>query len=218
MMGQMLEVKVDKTGLDKLIKQNDAQMVSRAANSALSSVGYKMQQEIKRLGSTGVGQLGWKPLSGYTGRLSLTRTRGGQRRLLQRYKNEARNYYEKDGQRYTRMWTSTRRNPMGRLASAIRYHVDKSLKTVTTGFIKGRSAQLEVLARKQAEGYQVTISPRMRRMFWGLHLPLTAGKATLVVPPRPWVGRVWNMRKAEMLGFVREKFVANIERYKAEGK
>jgi hypothetical protein len=238
----MIEVKI--TGIDELKKLAVTQpaLYKRAAKSAMSTVGMEftaIAKQLGRYGSTGGGPmpLGWPILSGYTGALQRAKAPGRYKdkatgqwtypknkfmQARQRYKNRARNYYTDDqGSRQHRMWLTAsrtgglRRMPFGRLINALRYKVLAEQGLMRMGFIPEMGAQVEALARKASMGFSTPMTSRMRRFFFALHLPLQAGKSSLVVPPRPYIGRVWNRYEAKMMALFKVKFYANLERYKS---
>lgn len=210
----MFEIKIDSSEI-KALAGRFPQWVKRATKSALSSTGYFLKQEIRRQGIMGIGMLGWRPLSPYTGTLGRAHGKDGTRKQLSRYKRDKRNYLQNEsGQRMHKVWKSTRRAPMGKLTGAVRYKVFLSQGVVRIGFLDSKMARL---ARIQAKGFTTTISARMRRLFFALHLPLVAGSSQIVTPPRPWVGKVAEQKKQAAIEHFRQKFVANISRYRSGG-
>jgi hypothetical protein len=205
--------------IEKLKKAYSPAQVKRAANSAMASVGFAFKREVQAAGRANA--LGWPQLSGYTGTLNRSHGRMGFRTALVRYKRSQRNYMQgESGQQLHKMWISNRRAPMTRLLAGVRYQVNKQTSGLQMGFVeggKGGSQRLQQLARFQAVGYKTKITARMRRLFFALHLPLMSGKTELTTPPRPLIGPIWRRHEVAMKQLFKDKFFANLERYKAGG-
>lgn len=185
-------------------------LFARARRSALRSVGWELQQELKRAGSMGVSELGWPPLHPHSGTLSLAGRRAarGQRIKTVRGRGKKRERL--------RHIESMRRNPMGRLVNAVRYRTDGEGTAVEIGFFR-EEGNLFRLARMQARGFRTPVTERMRRFFFAVGFPVSRGLTAVETPPRPWIQKVFERQKASIPRRFEERFFAALTRYR-EGR
>jgi hypothetical protein len=100
--------------------------------------------------------------------------------------------------------------PMRKLANAVRYAYDKTIKTVTIGFLDQKKRGM---AKKQAEGFKISVTTRMRRMLFAAGFPLAKGTTELTVPPRPIVAPIFAREQKNIVQNIRLKILDNIKRY-----
>lgn len=191
----------------------------RAALSAMSSLGWHLQQAVKTAGRYGLSApLNWPELNPHTGVIAMAKRRvGGLKMTRMTYRWKDPDHPEKGRKRVIeriRSRISPRRTPMSRLVNAVRYVVYRDSMRVVIGFLAPGG---EALARKQAQGFTVQVTPRMRRFLFGIGFPLAADTAVLTVPPRPLVGPVYRAMRPELGPMFSRKFFANLERYRAGG-
>lgn len=222
----MFTVKIE--GLDQLRRIGDKypELFKRALSSAASTVGMTFRKIAMDEGYRGRSVLGWAPRSTYASTLSKAKpgVRASNKAFKvarQRYKRIARNYWvDAEGKRMHKIWGSTAINPYGRLINALRYKKDyrklSGVGLLRMGFLR-ELRTVESLAMMAAKGGTISITPRMRRFFFALHLPLKAGRTTMTVPARPYIGRVWARHQAQMMALFRQKFYMNLDRYRAGG-
>lgn len=204
----MLDVQIETEGLSEATKAvlELPGLFARARASALKSLGYHIQQDLKMEAKRAVngGYLRWDPLNPHTGILARTKDRFGRKRGLG-YKRTRRN-----GQVISR--TSTRREPFSRLSNAIRYKVDAEEDFVEIGFLNPKP-HFFVWLKKHARGYTVPVTPRMRKKFFALGFPLKKETTQLQVPARPWVSPVEAAWSSKVLPFFEKKFWDSYNRY-----
>jgi len=203
----MLDVQLQVEGLSELTKAvlELPGLFARARASALKSIGWELQQELRRAGQLGVQQLGWSPLNPHTGILS----RGSKGAMQGRWMKMTRGRGRKKERIEHR---ESGGNPMGRLVNAVRYEVDTDENLVMIGFLRNEG-NLFRLARLQAEGFETRITPRMRKFFFALGAPLKKETTVLKTPARPWVSQVYARERARIPGRFEEKFWAAMQRY-----
>ena len=211
------------TGMDSFLMhlKRFPDLHERATKSALSSTGYMFMKTAKETGKAGISMLGWIPRSPYTGTLAGTNTgrKGAQSgiysRKRERYKKRGKNYRsDETGKRMHEMWLSDKLDPYGKLVNAIRYAPDSGTMSVVLGFVRQKeSAKITNIARAIAEGRTIAFSPKMRRMFWALHLPIPKGKSQTTYPGRPLVGKVFAAQRDALTRHFCAKYSENLNRY-----
>lgn len=178
-------------------------MFARARRSALSSLGYHIRMDLIR-----------EPveprLSPYTGTLARRHGPQGSTRHVDhlthpRYKTGTRKGLIK-------VRRSTRSMPFARLKNMVRYQIDDSAGEVSVGLLKSTGLFADLM-EQHAKGFQIAVTPKMRRMFFALGLPLASGTKTLSVPGRQWIDKVrdrWTHRAGP---FFEERFASALFRY-----
>ncbi len=170
-----------------------------AKKRALSSIGYHVQQALK------VAKI--EPeLNPHTGVLARTRDRWGRRRWV-KYSRRRYKSGPKKGLVIPRL--SKRKEPFSRLKNAIRYEVDAEDNFVAIGLLS--ASRFYSIMRKQTTGFTIPVTPRMRRMMFGVGFPLKRGTTHLRVPARPLFEKVWAQKKAEVIPLFEKKFYQHIE-------
>jgi hypothetical protein len=206
----MLEVVVDTENLSQATRAvlELPGLFARARASALKSLGWTLQQELKNEArkATKGGYLKWEPLHPHTG--VLNRANRSKERLS--WKRTRFTSGARKGQVIPRL--SAMREPLGRMRSSIRYKVDVEDDFVEVGFIDPQDKYYKWV-RKQAQGYTVPVTRRMRKKFFALGFPLAKGTTQLKVPGRPWVSRVEDEWRGKMIPFFEEKFWSSYNRY-----
>lgn len=196
-------------------------LIERAANSALSSIGFHLKREAKE--AIRRNTLGWKDLAYTT-------------RVLQNI-SPARN--KKD--RVPPNTNGARRKAWGALGDLVVYTVDKAQQVMTFGFqtgtfgkktrrwtrsdgtvkkkrvanVVGENAMK--LARKVTDGSSIRITPKMQRFLAGLGFGRKVG-SVIDVPGRPLVEPVFRRNEASLRSRFREKFGERMAKYLAELK
>lgn len=189
------------------------QFADRAISSALRSEGSRMQKliklEIRRGGPNGQR---WPTLSphAYPIRLAKERYREIQASRHKGVKiGKGREFVMRiHGGKHHEM--SSGQFPLQKLAGAIRYAYDAAIKTATIGPLQ---SSWRHLFKQVATGYQVPVTPRMRKLLFAVGMPLTKETTVLNVPPRPVVGPVFQTEKQRIIANIQQKSIRNIYRY-----
>lgn len=183
-------------------------LFARARASALKSLGWTLQQELKNEArkATKGGYLKWEELNPHTGVLNrANRSKTGISWKRTRFTSGSRK-----GQVIPRL--SAQREPLARLRSSIRYKVDVEDDFVEVGFINPQDKYYKWV-RKQAQGFTVPVTARMRKKFFALGFPIAKGTTQIKVPGRPWVSRVKDKWRGKITPFFETKFWASYNRY-----
>lgn len=207
-------------------------LFARARVSALKSLGWAVQQELKNEGrkATHGGYLHWQELNPHTGVLARARDKSGRSQYV---------YWPK-GNRHTGKirWSkagrsggsigsggernqvirrlSSRREPFSRMVNMVRYSVDAEDNLVEIGFLNTNYRTYGLL-RKGAEGFSTSITPRMRKFLFAMGFPVRKG-TRLESPARPWVTKVEQVWRPKASGYFEQKFFDAISRYQEGGK
>lgn len=80
------------------------------------------------------------------------------------------------------------------MRSAIRVNVNDATLILRVGFLR---PGLWAAMTRQEEGFTVAVTPKMRRMLFGIGVPLGA-LSQLRTPPRPWVTKVYRDREKQI--------------------
>lgn len=201
----MLHVQIDRYQLQSVVQALDGLpgIFARARRSALSSLGYHIRMDLIR-----------EPveprLSPYTGTLARRHGPQGSTRHVAplthpRYKTGTRKGLIK-------VRRSTRSMPFVKLKNMVRYRIDDGAGEVAIGLLKSSDVFGDLMAQ-HARGFRLKVTPKMRRMFFALGLPLARRTTTLAVPPRPWIDKVrdrWTHRAGP---FFEERFASALFRY-----
>ena len=182
----------------------------RALASAMKSEGYRLSQIIK------IAAKALEPkLNPHTGILAQARNA---QRIVKNYRMRWRGQ-KGSKTRYREYWnsrTSSRLQPISRMANAIGYTFDETTGTLDVSFQKNlgsRANRLRYLMHKQAEGGVTTLTPRMRRFLFAMGFPVNKGLQSLIMPQRPLFQPVFDAQKSIIVDMIKQKFNANIQRY-----
>jgi hypothetical protein len=219
----MLEIYFDKRGelaienLEDLMKAFP-QDAERAAESALRSEGYRLKNLIRiAIKRGGPENDPWPELNPHTGVLSRAKVGLAKKsRIVKNYKMVWRGPKGKKKRvpQYKQVMLSKRRNPLSKMAGAVRYEYDEDLEMVSIGFLHTHaSAQVLRLARMHARGYETPITPTMRKMLFGLGFPVKKSTTTLKTPARPVIEPIFEQEKDTILRNLEMKFIRNVLRY-----
>jgi hypothetical protein len=223
----MLEIYMDERGevaienIEALVKAFP-QFADRAKASALKSEGFRLKNLISNaIRSGGPANAKWEKLNPHTGVLSRMT---GRNQRLQTVKNYRMVWKGQKGSKvrvrqYKDVMLSARKEPLARLAGAVRYEYDKDLELVSIGFIRsaGVSDRMLSLARLHAKGETTRITPRMRRMLFALGFPVKKSTTQLETPARPVIEPVFRAEKDTIIKNLERKFLAATLRYMGAG-
>ncbi len=191
------------TDLDKFEERMSAH-IARCEESGLYYLGGWIRRELKEQGQYyEASYFGWPPLSPYTGTLAKSSIYYSPKR-----KRAGGRVKGKKGEYYPRR-VSKRHNPFARMVSMPMFRVNKERMEVAIGFLESRKwpeSKVWAILRRHTASETIRVSPRMRRMFFALGLPLKRETTTLVRPPRPWVYPVRRKRESEFLGIFKARF------------
>jgi len=204
-MADLLDITMDTRGaasidgLDALMERFPA-LGRRAVNSALASEGLRLkkvlQTAIKAGGPSGAK---WPPAHPWSGILKQSRRAGSWFNPKARSK------------------TAGAGNPLLKFWQGVRYVVDKDKMEVSTGFVNPNVRFAEYLSKAET-GFETPVTPKMRRLFFGLGLGLRKDTSRLKSPARPLIGPVWSAEQGTTAAKIERKFFANLERYWSEEK
>lgn len=178
-------------------------LFSRARRSALGSLGYHVRLDLIREPVS-------PQLSPYTGTLARRHGPGGSTKYVEPLANPRYKSGTKKG--LLKIRRSTRSMPFARLKNMVRYQIDDSAGEVSVGLLKSTGLFADLM-EQHAKGFQIAVTPKMRRMFFALGLPLASGTKTLSVPGRQWIDKVRERWAVQAGPFFEEKFAAAMYRY-----
>jgi hypothetical protein len=92
------------------------------------------------------------------------------------------------------------------MRSAIRVNVNDAQGIMRVGFLR---PGMWAMMTRQEEGFTVSVTPRMRRMLFGIGVPLGA-LSQLRTPPRPWVTKVYRERGKEIVPMFEAAFAVKM--------
>lgn len=227
----MLEIYLDSRGEAAL--ENYSSIVrafprdaKRATASSMKSEGNRLRGLIKaaiqKKGLHGE----WQDLNPHTGILSKRKGRGGRRNWIKNFKwgwkgkkgnkKKVKKFHTKrDGRWYRDVMLSTRSNPMAKLAGAVRYSYNSDMQQVNIGFTESPqiSRKLIAFAFTHAKGFETPITPKMRKMLFGMGFPIKKSTTSFKTPPRPVVGPVFEQEKNRISQNLERKFLESLQRY-----
>lgn len=203
--------------IEKRLKRS-IDLINRAANSALSSLGFHLKREAKEAIKRNT--LGWRDLAHTT-------------RVLQNIDPIAAKAKAAPTSK------GARRKAWGALGDLVVYTVDKANQVMTFGFqtgtfgkktrrwtrsdgtvkkkrvanVVGENAM--TLAKKVTEGSSIRITPKMQRFLAGLGFGRKVG-SVIDVPGRPLVGPVFRRNESSLRSRFRQKFDERMAKYLAE--
>jgi hypothetical protein len=178
-----------------------------AVKSAMGSVGYHIKKDLTDYGKQGrAGK--WKRKSQVSPALSKGHRARRQRSIeTKRYKRG-----QRKGQIRPKRSPSGAKGlaPMGRLVNASSYKVYENPLHLEVGFLSKSAAALVLLHGKRR---RIRVTPKMRRFFFAVGVPLDESTQSIQRPARPWfspVRRQWTNDKVSDL--FEEKFTASLNR------
>jgi len=197
---------------------------ARARASGLKSVGYEVQQDLKRAGREITPKL-----NPHTGVMSVTHDTAkrfgrsvswGRRRKPKMWGERGwightSRSKGKDGG--VKQKLSTRLNPFARFVNMVRYSVDTEDNLVEIGILKPKPIYY-VWFRKNTEGFSTPVTPRMRKFFFAIGFPLKKETTSLEAPSRPWINKVREKWDREATPHFEKQFWAAYRRYDEGGK
>lgn len=178
-------------------------LFARARRSALASIGHHVRLDLIREPVS-------PKLSPYTGTLARRHGPGGSTRYVEPYAKPRYTSGAKKG--LLKIRRSTRSIPFARLKNMVRYRIDDGAGEVSVGLLKSSDIFAELMGR-HAVGFSIGVTPKMRRMFFALGLPLASTTTALQVPARPWIDRVQKRWETKAGPFFEERFAAAMARY-----
>ena len=211
----MLDLQLETKGLsDALMEVIELPgLFSRARRSALSSLAWHVRRDLiyeGRKASRG-GMLKWPKLNPHTGILSKRRDKYGKIRNRS-WKKDRYKSGEKKGLTWQKL--SKREEPFSRMVNMVQYQVDHEDGIVEIGF-RNLQPRYHHLLKIHDVGYEVQITPRMRKFLYAWGFPVKKETTKLKTPPRPWVKpikRIWEQKAAR---WFEAKFWDSYDRYKA---
>lgn len=218
----MLELYIDERGelavenMEVLLKAFP-EHAGRAIASGMKSEGYRLKGLIQSAIKSGGPKSSWENLNPHTGVVS--RAKKG---TIKNYKMVWRG--KKGSKRRVRQYKevilSTRRNPLTKLAGAVRYHYDEDMQLVDIGFIQseGVSPGMLKLARKHAQGETTQITPKMRKFLFAIGFPVKGTTTQLKTPARPVIDPIFEQERDNISRNLELKFFKALDRYFTEGK
>lgn len=218
----MLEVFVDERGelaienMEELLK-DFPEHADRAVASGLKSEGYRLKGLIQSAIKSGGPQSSWDSLNPHTGVMSRAK-KGYIKNFKMVWRGKKGN--KKRIRQYKDIILSTRKNPLTKLAGAVRYQYDDELKTVDIGFIQseGVSPGMLKLARKHAQGETTRITPKMRKFLFAIGFPVKGSTTQLKTPARPVIDPIFEQEQNNITANLEIKFLKALDRYFKEGK
>lgn len=151
---------------------------------ALKSAGFHLRKELQDAIYKGGPSGGrWKPLS-----------RPHAMRIIDDYKGRPR---------------EPRTHPFGRLVRAIGYRYDDATKSVRVGWLSNQSARF---GRMLQESENYTVTPKMRRFFWALGIPVAKGTTTFSRPSRELFVPVMRANEQRILQYVESHVHAQLRK------
>jgi hypothetical protein len=218
----MLEFYIDDRGeaaienIDDLLKLYP-EYAKKAAESALKSEGFRLKQLIAAAIKKGGVNSSWAKLNPHTGVLSRAK-KGFVKNFRLVWKGEKGS--KRRARQYKQQMFSTRKNPLLKLAGAVRYKYYQDMALVSIGFFQspGVSENMVKLAGMHAKGFETNITPHMRKMLFALGFPVKKSTTVLKTPARPVIEPVFESEKDNIMRNIEIKFFKAMDRYWNEGQ
>ena len=214
----MLDIRIETENLSELMRQvmELPGVFSRARVSALKSLGWHVQQDLKHEGRQAVkgGMLQWPKLNPHTGVLARRRGRDGKMRNRM-WKRDRYRAGDKKGQTIQKF--STKEEPFSRMVNMVRYGVDPEDNMVEVGFLNPKR-NIYIWLKQHEKGYSVQVTPRMRKMLFAWGFPIKAETKKLDIPARPWVKPIEKKWENQATVVFERKFWAAYEKYRRSAK
>lgn len=112
--------------------------------------------------------------------------------------------------------------PFQKLVQLVKFHLDSVAGKVTVGLYPGGTGTgqtdpvLDQKVAKNAAGFTINITNRMRRFFFAIGFPTDA--STLTVPARPWFEPAYNQIKGRIKEHFNGKFIGRIMPFLRSGR
>jgi len=219
-------IRFELKGLDELIRKTQklSALVDRAANSALSSIGYRLKQEAKT--AVQGNSLGWQGLSYPTLILRTARPNPNYVPMSRAQSKFMRTMGVKDNS-YIKF--SRSRNPAGSKAWGLlgnlpAYKVAKGQGYVEFGFMSGTFGKkasggknvignsIRDIALKLTMGSEITVTEDMQRFLAGLGFFRRIG-SRMKIPGRPLIVPVFERARGNIPGWFADKFNERFQSY-----
>jgi hypothetical protein len=199
-----MRVKVD-------IQHNLGPFLQQKARSVRKATGYGLGSTGKWLRLTLQRESPKEPrLNPFTGTISSIRDRQGRGKEVKVFRGRGTGKYRHgariSGGGFHPAKRSTRTEPLTKMRAAIRVNVNDARGIMRVGFL--RPGMWAAMTR-QEEGFSVSVTPRMRRMLFGIGVPLGA-LPQLRTPPRPWVTKVYRERGKEIVPMFEAAFAVKM--------
>jgi hypothetical protein len=196
------------------------QYAHRALYSALSAEGYRLKQVVaSSIRSGGPAGDKWPGLNPYTDafaryRRGTLKTHKASRKGVK--KGEASRIIARSPEERHLRFANTRRQPLLKLAGAVRYKGDRDELYAHIGFVNddAKGYRVQKIISKAAEGYQTPLSTKMRRFAFGVGMPLRKDTTALVAKPRPLMRPIFEKESGNVVKNLSVRIVNNITRYK----
>ncbi len=218
----MLDVQVKTEGLSEVTRavMELPGIFARARASALKSLGWAVQQDLKREGRS------LEPkLNPHTGVLAGTHdtakrrgsnVRWGKRRIKGTSTWQTGTSRSRGRNGGVAQKRSSRLNPFSRFVNMIRYSVDAEDNLVEIGVLKPKPIY-HIWFRKNMAGFDTPVTPRMRRFLFASGFPIRKETTSLQTPARPWIGKVKDDWHGKAAPYFEQKFWAAMSRYGTGG-
>lgn len=212
----MIDIQVDIEGLSDLTKSvlDLPGLFARARKSALSSLGWSVQQDLKATGRALMPKL-----NPHTGVLSVMHTQGSRagrnvtwakRRRNKEWVKGTSRLHGKDGKVARKL--STRLQPFSRFVNMVRYKTDPEDVLVEIGLLRPKANYWQWMAKNTA-GWSTAVTPRMRRMLFAAGFPIARETRQLKTPARKWIDVVRARWESKATEYFEKKFWEAYERY-----
>jgi hypothetical protein len=160
--------------------------IKRATGYGLGSTGKWLRLTLQRESPRN------PKLNPYTGTISSIRDRQGRGKEVKVHRGRGKGRYRhgarKAGGGFQPGKRSTRTEPLTKMRSAIRVNVNDAKGIMKVGFIR---PGMWAMMTRQEEGFSVPVTPRMRKMLFGVGAGGLGALSRLKTPPRPWVTKVY---------------------------
>lgn len=108
-------------------------------------------------------------------------------------------------------WKKPSKNILGKLVNAVYVHQKKERLTADIGWISDTSHRTGI---KHEYGFDYPVTPKMRRFFFAMGIPLSKGKSRIRIPVRATYGPEYSARQ----GQIADRVGNHIAEWVAEGR
>jgi len=157
---------------------------------ALKSVGWMMRKEI-RAGIKSGAPGGQK----YTDGMNAARRRAFDAEANNNRNNPFDNTKRRPLQSY---------KPLGHLVNAIGYEYKPQFGSTMVGWLSRSAVRVGTW---QEKGVSQSLTDDMRKFYWALGIPISAGKHTVVIPARPTFEPMMRVLEPKIMPWIEEKFI-----------
>ncbi|MDX9788893.1 MAG: hypothetical protein RBT11_19105 [Desulfobacterales bacterium] len=217
----MIDIQVKMTGMTDLLKSviDLPGVFSRCRASALKSLGWNVQQDLKKTGRALQPRL--NPHTGVLSATHPTAKRSGRSvkwskvRRNKKWVSGTSRLHGADGRVAQKL--STRKEPFSRFVNMVRYSVDPEDTMVEIGLLKPKPIYY-VWMKKNVAGFGTKITPKMRRFLFASGFPVRKETDTLKTPARPWVDVVRKRWEQKATNHFEKKFWEAYDKYATGGR